>query len=123
MPKSWKITGPYLTDEERKQALSPGGLSGQDVDLSKLLGKPALQTGERVFKVDPMFAALQTMHLYAGTVPPEVVARRRAKNRHARRARRGNVSALAREARLARGRRNAFGADSFPVTAYLAGGA
>lgn len=123
MPKSWKITGPYLSDEERKQALSPGGLSGQQVDLSKLLGKPALQTGERVFKVAPMLAALQTWHLYAGTVPPEVVARRRARNRHARRARRGNTAAIARQSRLDRGRRNPFGADEFPVTAFLAGGA
>lgn len=124
MPKSWRISGPFLSDEERAQALAPGGLSGQHVDLSKLLGKPARETGERVFKPSPMFAALQSMpHIYAGTVDPEVVARRRAKNRHARRARRGNTAAIARQARLNRQHRNRFGADEFPVTAFLAGGA
>ncbi len=39
-------------------------------------------------------------HIYGGTVPPEVIARRRSKNRHARRARRGNTAAIARQARI-----------------------
>lgn len=39
-------------------------------------------------------------HVYGGTVPPEVVEQRRAKNRHARRARAGNTRAIARQARL-----------------------
>ena len=124
MPKSWRISGPYLTDEERKQALAPGGLSGQQVDTSKLLGKPARQTGERVFKLNPIFAALQSKQIYAGTVPIEEVARRRKANRHARRARRGNVAAIAREARSNRtGRGPRFGADTFPVSTFLSGGA
>lgn len=124
MPKSWRITGPYLSDEERKQALAPGGLSGQQVDTSKLLGKPALQTGERVFKLNPIFAALQNKAIYAGTVPVEEVARRRKANRHARRARWGNTAAIARQARLNRcDSTPRFGADDFPVTAFLAGGA
>ncbi len=45
---------------------------------------------------------LQSKHVYAGTVPELVVRERRAKNRDARRARRGNVSALRRQARLNR---------------------
>ncbi|SLF39876.1 hypothetical protein [Mycobacteroides abscessus] len=45
---------------------------------------------------------LQSKHVYAGTVPESVVRKRRAKNRDARRARRGNVSALRRQARLNR---------------------
>lgn len=45
---------------------------------------------------------LQSKHVYAGTVPESVVRQRRAKNRDARRARRGNVPALRRQARLNR---------------------
>lgn len=45
---------------------------------------------------------LQSKHVYAGTVPESVVRERRAKNRAARRARRGNVPALRRQARLNR---------------------
>ncbi|MBV0916080.1 MULTISPECIES: hypothetical protein [Mycobacteroides] len=45
---------------------------------------------------------LQSKHVYAGTVPESVVRQRRAKNRAARRARRGNISALRRQARLNR---------------------
>lgn len=41
-------------------------------------------------------------HVYGGTVPAVEVAARRAKNRAARRARRGNRPALARQARLNR---------------------
>ncbi|AMQ66990.1 hypothetical protein SEA_BIPPER_55 [Mycobacterium phage Bipper] len=55
---------------------------------------------------------LQLMgHVYGGTVPPEVVAKRRAKNRHARRARRGNTAAIRRQARSNRvaNRFNRFG--------------
>ncbi|MFA4084830.1 hypothetical protein ONA92_24325 [Mycobacteroides salmoniphilum] len=43
---------------------------------------------------------LQGKHIYGGTVPETVVRERRAKNRAARRARRGNVSALRKQARL-----------------------
>lgn len=46
-------------------------------------------------------------HLYAGTVPESVVADRRAKNRAARRARRGNVAALRKQARSNRLAHNA----------------
>ena len=122
MPKSWRITGPYLSDEERRQALAPGGLSGQDVDLTRLLGTPARQSGERVFTPNPILVALQSKQIYGGTVPVEEVQRRRARNRHARRARRANTAAIARQNRLNRDHRNRFGADEFPVTAFLAGG-
>lgn len=43
-------------------------------------------------------------HIYQGTVPEGVVAGRREKNRAARRARRGNVAGLRRQARIAHGR-------------------
>lgn len=49
---------------------------------------------------------LQGKHIYGGTVPEVEVHRRRAKNRAARRARRGNVAALRKEARLNRVARN-----------------
>ncbi|OBF77016.1 hypothetical protein [Mycolicibacterium fortuitum] len=51
---------------------------------------------------------LQLKHIYGGTVPPEVVARRRAKNRRARRQRRGNQAAIRREARLAESRNRTY---------------
>lgn len=44
--------------------------------------------------------ALQGSNVYAGSVLIEEVERRRKKNRHARRARRGNTAAIARQARL-----------------------
>lgn len=37
-----------------------------------------------------LLRALQSKHIYAGTVPPEVVARRRKRNKAARVARRAN---------------------------------
>lgn len=45
---------------------------------------------------------LQGKHIYGGTVPESVVRERRAKNRAARRARRGNTAALRKQARLNR---------------------
>lgn len=45
---------------------------------------------------------LQGKHIYGGTVPEAEVQRRRAKNRAARHARRGNVAALRKQARLNR---------------------
>lgn len=55
------------------------------------------------------FFALQGQrHIYGGTVPPEVVAKRRAKNRHARRQRRGNQAAIRRAARLAESRNRTY---------------
>lgn len=57
-----------------------------------------------------LFALQSARHVYGGTVPEEVVAQRRAKNRDARRARRGNTRALRRQARLNRiGNRRRFG--------------
>lgn len=44
-------------------------------------------------------------HIYGGTVPEGVVKERRAKNRNARRQRRGNAPALRRAARLAASKR------------------
>lgn len=49
-----------------------------------------------------MFGLQFKANIYGGTVPEAEVARRRRKNRAARRARRGNTRALARQARLNR---------------------
>lgn len=88
MERSWRISGPLLTDEERRiSTQEPGGLSGQRVDTTQLLGKV---TGDRKVTVNPMLVALQGKHIYAGTVPPEVVEKRRQRNRVARRSRRIN---------------------------------
>lgn len=56
--------------------------------------------GRRLLHRDVFFALQLQRHIYAGTVPLEEIARRRAKNRHARRARRGNTAAIARQARI-----------------------
>lgn len=59
---------------------------------------------------------LQFKPMYGGTVDPVVVAERRAKNRAARRARRGNTAALIRQARLNRPRRGfAFRRAELPI--------
>lgn len=47
-----------------------------------------------------ILVGLQHKPMYGGTVPEAVVQQRRAKNRAARRARRGNSAALRRQARL-----------------------
>lgn len=117
--KGWRISAPTLTDEERRISVSElGGLSGQIVDTSPLLGK---YTGERRMRVDPMFAALQGLNLYVRP-EPEVVAVRRAKGRHARRSRAGNTAAIARQARLNRSHRGRFARGTeLPVSAFLRG--
>lgn len=53
-------------------------------------------------------------HVYQGTVPGVEVTRRRARNRAARRARRGNTSALRRAARLGHVRQPRFGRGQAP---------
>lgn len=88
--KSFRISAPHLSDEERREAAT--GYTGPAADTGKLLGgwTPG---GERKIKVDPMFAALQLKHIYGGTVDPAVVAHRRKRNKAARRSRR--ISRLA----------------------------
>ena len=79
----WKITAPVLTDQERAQAIQPGGLTSGTTELSAA--------------ARAVFAALQSKaHIYAGTVPPAVVDERRRRNRVARRSRRINRLAAAR---------------------------
>lgn len=63
---------------------------------------------------------LQFKPMYAGTIDPVTVAERRAKNRNARRARRGNTDALIRQARSNRPRRGfAFRRTELPVVKFL----
>lgn len=64
--------------------------------------EPPISRGieERPLLTDVFYALQRQHHIYAGTVPLEEIARRRAKNRHARRARRGNTAAIARQARI-----------------------
>lgn len=75
--------------------------------------KTASEPGEEWIGLDRylqsvMLGLQAAPHIYAGSVPAEVVAKRRAKNRAARHARRGNTAALRRQARsnrVANGRR------------------
>lgn len=103
MPKPWKITAPFLTDEERHAIThNRGGLSGQTVDTTPLLGKwdPTKLTFPAA---SPMMAALQQLdHIYSGPVDeydPDYrgrrltmtkIAKRRARNKVARASRRVN---------------------------------
>lgn len=67
---------------------------------------------------------LQSKPIYQGTVDPVVVASRRAKNRDARRARRGNTKALIRQARSNTRRRGfSFRRTELPVINFLGGAA
>lgn len=64
-----------------------------------------------------MLLTLQTQsHIYAGTVPVEEIARRRKKNKQARQARKGNKSAIARQARRNKARNSfrRFGVSEAP---------
>lgn len=72
----WKITAPLLSDDERDQVIKPGGLSG---------------AAEPTDYARAVLVGLQSQaHIYAGTVPPEVIAERRRRNRQARKSRRIN---------------------------------
>ena len=90
MPKSFRITAPILTDEERQQVTQAGGLAGDTVDTSPLLGE--WKPGERKFDAaSQAMVALQRLgHIYSGTVDPAVIADRRRRNKVARRSRRIN---------------------------------
>jgi hypothetical protein len=85
--KSYKISAPHLSDEERREAAT--GYDGPAADTSKLLGKWDPSLGRRI-EVSPIFTALQGKHIYGGTVDPAVVAHRRKRNKVARRSRRIN---------------------------------
>ncbi|MFD7247826.1 hypothetical protein ACFV6Y_38495 [Streptomyces massasporeus] len=80
----------------------------------------ATPDSDRVPLNKAVFFALQGQgHIYAGTVPSEVIAQRRAKNRAARRARRGNTPAIRRAARLAESRNRSYRRLSRFVTGYM----
>lgn len=80
---TWAITAPALTDEERDQVVCSGGLN------------PG--AAEPTDYAQAVFVGLQQQsHIYAGTVPPEVVADRRRRNKVARRSRRINRRAAKR---------------------------
>ncbi|URM86499.1 hypothetical protein PBI_HILLTOPFARM_57 [Mycobacterium phage Hilltopfarm] len=76
-----------------------------DAAVAKAQGETPAPDEDRPAREPATLAALtlfslQTQsHVYGGTVPPEVVAKRRARNRNARRARRGNTAAIRRQAR------------------------
>lgn len=89
----WKITGPFLSDDERAQVATPGGLSGDPVETTKLLG-PRNANTPRVFKADPFVVGLQHQsHIYGNSVPRDAIADRRSKNKQARNSRRTNRKA------------------------------
>lgn len=80
---TWSITAPTLTDEERDQVTRPGGFNPDAVEPTDYARS--------------VFQGLQLQsHIYGGTVPPEVVADRRRRNRVARRSRRINRQAAKR---------------------------
>jgi hypothetical protein len=75
MVKSYRITAPLLSDEERAQAVQPGGLSGEE-SSDTMRG---------------MLVGLQHLsHVYPGTADPARVAKRRARNKAARQSRKTN---------------------------------
>lgn len=83
--KSFRITAPFLTDEERKAAAT--GYDGPPADVSPLLG--VWDPSQRKIPVaDPMIAGLQGKPLYGGTADKQTVAERRRRNKAARQARR-----------------------------------
>lgn len=77
MPSGWRISAPFLSDEDRAKAVQPGG-------LSKGMRQPTEY--ERAI----LMGLQQLSHVYGGTVDPVVVAHRRARNKVARRSRRIN---------------------------------
>lgn len=80
---SWNISAPVLTDEDRAQITQPGGLNPGGIEPTDY--------------AQASFVALQSQsHIYGGTVPPEIVAERRRRNRVARRSRRINRRAAKR---------------------------
>lgn len=70
----WKITAPKLTDDEFAQIADPANKGADDTSWGMLVGLQQLD------------------HVYGGTVPPETIALRRARNKRARKARRINRS-------------------------------
>lgn len=83
--KSFRITAPFLTDEERKAAAT--GYDGPPADTDALLG--AWNPSQRKIPVaDTMIAGLQAKPLYGGTVDRSVKTDRRRRNKAARQARR-----------------------------------
>lgn len=81
--KSFRITAPFLSDEERKAAAT--GYDGPPANTDALLG--TWDPSTRKIGIDPVFAGLQTKHVYAGTVDRAAVERRRKRNKAARQAR------------------------------------
>lgn len=85
MPKSFRITAPFLSDEERAQVSKPGGLSAgmrqtTEYELAILLG----------LQDKPVFPGV-VAHETRGRHPSDVtVYRNRLRNRAARRSRRLN---------------------------------
>ena len=81
--KSFRITAPHLTDEERKAAAT--GYDGPPANTEALLGKWDPHT--RKINIDPLFAGLQAKHIYGGTADHTTVQHRRKRNKAARQAR------------------------------------
>lgn len=83
--KSFRITAPFLTDDERREAAT--GYDGPPADTTALLGvwDPA---SRKIPVADLMVAGLQAKPMYAGTTDPTVKSLRRKRNKAARQARR-----------------------------------
>lgn len=74
----------YITSHAEPSTYSRAVLNGLGADQHHLISAKRSRTGGRPF------LALQQKHVYGGTVPYEVVQKRRAKNRVARKSRRVN---------------------------------
>lgn len=83
--KSFRITAPFLTDEERKAAAT--GYDGPPADTTALLGTWD-PTSRKIPVADLMVAGLQAKPMYAGTTDKQTVSQRRRRNKAARQARR-----------------------------------
>lgn len=109
MPDIRTLINKLSTDEDHAEHPAPEEGTAEGTEDSR-----TLRLGTAVF------LGLQSQrHIYAGTVPAEVIAERRAKNRAARRARRGNTPAIRHAARLAESRNRRYRRLSRFVTGSL----
>ena len=88
MQNSYRISAPFLTDEERREAAT--GYDGPPADTDALLGSWTPGGARRIKAADPLLGRLQRHDLYGGTVDGATVAERRSQNKAARKSRKIN---------------------------------
>lgn len=85
MPSSFRVSAPYLSDEERHEVAT--GYDGPPADTEALLGTWTPGGPRRIKAADPLLGGLQRHDLYGGTVDPSTKTERRTRNKAARKAR------------------------------------